>query len=43
MLSITVGMKPNAPINLAVNEFVTATEIEVTWSDGAAIANNPPI
>lgn len=43
MLSITVGMKPNAPINLAVNEIVTATEIEVTWSDGAAIANNPPI
>lgn len=36
-------MKPNAPINLVVNEIVTATEIEVTWSDGAAIANNPPI
>jgi len=42
-LTITVGVKPNAPINLVVNEIVSATDIEVTWSDGAAIASNPPI
>ena len=36
-------MKPNAPINLVINEIVTASDIEVTWSDGTEIANNPPI
>ena len=36
-------MKPNAPVNLVINEIVSASDIEVTWSDGAAITNNPPI
>jgi hypothetical protein len=42
-LTVTVGIKPNAPTNLVINEILTASEIQVTWQDGAAITDNPPI
>lgn len=37
-----MGVKPNAPTNLAKNEIVSASEIEIKWNDGAAIEDNLP-
>lgn len=40
-LTITVGVVPNAPVALSIREIFTATSMQLTWDDGAAIASNP--
>lgn len=40
-LTVTVGVIPNAPINLAVRQIYSSTSLEITWDDGASISSNP--
>ncbi len=41
LLTVTVGKVPNAPVALAVRQIFSATSMQMTWNDGAAITDNP--
>jgi len=40
-ITVTVGSVPNAPSNLAINERISATSVELKWDADIAIASNP--
>ena len=40
-IEITVGYVPSAPTTLQISDFVSQTQIQVTWQDGPEIIDNP--